>query len=410
MKIIKRLAIVTAIISTMLLSGCKQKVTFDEGYICQYSTETLSDNGVFFCQHFGSLDVPSFNLQCYYSVETGQVTPLCSKPNCTHDKATSPDCSAIGYASGMFPAGNNIYYLEQDATKDECHIVCADIANNTRKIIAAIEGRGWDNIESVRCQDGKLMFAVSEWYDKEHEKETHEPRLLDKYISTVTCVDLLSGEVKEVARIQEYQARISDVVLDGDTLIYFYSYYTIPIEDVPHEMGYEVWKQYYRYGANTVDLKTGEEKCLNEGYERMALTHESFDYFSRDNLIFYSTDTLGLYQYKDGEFTQFAKCWDYERFYMADDRAAIFQENEGDKVFKRYDFDSGETTEVSCENFTHKYLNGVITGDKVWFHGDYEGITGEKSDSANSVNAWGYMSRDDLMNGNFTGLTFAFKT
>lgn len=392
---------------SMLLSGCKQKVTFDKGYIYIKGMVTLSDNSMFFCKHFGGLDEPSFDLQCYYSVETGQVTPLCSKPDCTHNKATSPDCSAIGDAEGMFPAGNQVYYLEQDITEDECRIVCADIANDTRKTIAAIEGRGHDVIENMRCQDGKFMFTATQWTDKEYEKETHEPKLLDKYISTVICVDLSNGEVKEVVRMQEYDMSIFYAAFDGDTLIYSYYYCIIPREDIPY--GSE-WRQYCRTGVNMVDLKTGEEKRLTEGYERMGLAEASYDHFSRDNdnLIFYCVDTYGLYRYKDGEFTEFAKCWDTDRFYMADSKSAIFQENKDDKFFKRYDFDSGEITEIPCENFTYKYLNGVITGDKAWFYGNYEDITGEKNDSANYDSAWGYMSRDDLMNGNFTGLTLAF--
>lgn len=147
-------------------------------------------------------------------------------------------------------------------------------------------------------------------------------------------------------------------------------------------------------------MNTGEEKCLTEGYDRMTLANSCFDYFSYDRLVFYSNDTNKLYRYSktDGSLTPFADCANINTWYISDDRSALFLEKEDDDYFRRYDFESGNITDIPREGFTPVYLNGVITGEKAWL--SYTDVSGEY--------CMGYMSRDDLMNGRYDGFKFAY--
>lgn len=69
-----------------------------------------------------------------------------------------------------------------------------------------------------------------------------------------------------------------------------------------------------------------------------------------------------------------------------------------DECFQRYDFESGEITKLPREGFTPVYLNGTVSGDKVWF-----GYMDENNEYCR-----GYMSRNDLMNGVYDNFKFAY--
>lgn len=251
----------------------------------------------------------------------------------------------------------------------------------------------------MRYQDGRLIYTVLVTFDMELMESANEVKYLDRPIAAVRSIDTASGKVEYLVKRQDYNAHIGNAVLDGDILIYLYSYYTAPPSG---ENGYtdEEFYNTYRYGVYTVDLKTGEEKCLTDGYDRMTLAYPCFDYFSYDRLIFYSDDTNELFRYnaEDGTFTHFARCANINIWYMSDDKSALFLENEEDSFFKRYDFDSGEITELPREGFAPVYLNGTITGEKAWL-----GYYDENGDYCT-----GYISRDDLMNGKYDDLKIAY--
>ena len=150
----------------------------------------------------------------------------------------------------------------------------------------------------------------------------------------------------------------------------------------------------------SVDLNSGEEICLTKDYDRMTLASNSFDCFSYNHLIFFSTDTDMLYKYdwENGTFDSLSKCENINMWYIADDKSALFLENEEDCFFKRYDFESGAFAEVPRDGFIPLYLNGEITGEKAWF--SYTDENGEY--------CMGYMNRDDLMNGKYDDFKFAY--
>lgn len=280
-------------------------------------------------------------------------------------------------------------------------MICADINGGNRRKLASVEYGVMSGVyERIRYKDGQAFYTSCDRLDIEFLKEANEIKYLDKYIATVRSIDLTSGEVKVIVQKQDYEARISNFAVYEDTLIYFYSWFTTPASGENGRRTDEEFAETYRYGVYTVDLKTGEEKCFTEGYERMALANSCFDHFSYDRLIFYSSDTHDLYKYNktDGSFVPFAKCADINIWYMSDEKSALFLENEEDEYFCRYDFDTGEITHISREGFDLFWLNGTITGEKAWF--GYNDDNGEYCK--------GYMSRDDLMNGKYNDITFAY--
>lgn len=392
------LAIPLLIIS-LSLSGCSSEVQFDEGQIVAWAGEsTYSDSGDFYSRSglYAGGDVI-----CRYSADSGLTVPMCNKPDCTHDIKTSPGCNALAnHPKGICSAKGKLFFLEQDGEIDNLNLICADINGGNRRKIASVEHGALSVLfERIIYKDGRIFYTSWDMLDAELSDETHDTIMLDKYIATVRSIDVTSGEIKVIARKQDYEARISNFTVFGDTLVYFYSWYTAPSSGENGQRTEEEAAETYRYGVYEVNLKTGEEKCLTECYDRMALANPCFDYFSYDRLIFYSTDTDNLYRYnkEDETFTPFAKCANINIWYMSDDRSALFLENEEDEIFCRYDFETEEITKIPREGFELIWLNGTVTGEKAWF-----GYTDENGESF-----VGYMSREDLMKGKYDNFTVA---
>lgn len=397
----KKLLLISIPVISVILSACASEASFDDSQIIAWpGDETFSDSGAFL-SHGSSFS--GGDVICRYSAENGLVIPLCGKPDCTHNIKTSPNCGALANRpKGICAAGGKLYFTELDKETDDMKMICADINGENRRTVAVIEHGALSAgfIDCMRYQEGQLIYTSYDIFDTEAFSETYEYKPLDKYIATVRSIDTASGEIKVLAKKQDYYARISNAVIYDDTLIYFCSWHTEPADGENDSYSNEKWAETYRYGVYTVDLKTGEEKCLTEEYERMALAKPCFDHFSYDRLIFYSTDTDDLYKYNknEGTFTPFAKCADINSWYISDDRSAIFLENEKDEYFCRYDFESEEITKIPREGFTPIWFNGTITGEKAWF--------GYKDDDGEYCR--GYMNRDDLMNGKYDGFTFAY--
>lgn len=385
---------------TILLTGCASSVEQDENYAFSWAGgESYSDSGAF---HSRTSQISGGDVICYYSCESGLSMPLCNKPDCTHNITASPDCSALAnQPKGMFTADGRLYFLELDKQTDAMDLICADINGGSRRTAAVIPHGAMSAgfIDRICFAGGKLYYTSYDSIDTELLDTANEIKMLDKYIATVRSIDASSGEVKVLVRRQDYNARISNIAVCGDTLIYLYSYNTAPPSGSD---GYseKEWGDTYRYGVYEVDMTTGEENCITGGYDRMALAASCFDDFSYDRCVFYSTDTNKLYRYSenDGSFDEIAECANINSWFISNDKYALFLENANDDSFKRYDFQSGAIAEIPRTGFTPEYLNGTISGEKAWF-----GYTDENDDYC-----MGYISSDDLMNGVYDGFTFAY--
>lgn len=396
----KKLSSIPLLLTALSLSACVSQIRFDDSQIVAWSGEmTYSDSGAFYSRTSSYM---GGDVICCFSADSGLSVPLCGKPDCTHNIKSSPDCSALAKRpKGIYEADGKLYFFESDNETEDLNMICADINGGNRRKLASVEYGTLSGLyERIRYKDGQAFYTSCDRLDIEFLKEANEIKYLDKYIATVRSIDLTSGEVKILVQKQDYEARISNFAVYEDTLIYFYSWFTAPASGENGRRTDEEFAETYRYGVYTVDLKTGEEKCFTEGYERMAPASSCFDHFSYDRLIFYSSDTHDLYKYNktDGSFVPFAKCADINIWYMSDDKSALFLENEEDEYFCRYDFDTGEITHISREGFDLFWLNGTITGEKAWF--GYNDDNGEYCK--------GYMSRDDLMSGKYDDFTFAY--
>ena len=393
-------SLISLLIITLSLSACDSQIQFDGGQIVAWAGEdTYSDDGAFYSR---TATISGGDVICHYSTDNMLSIPLCNKPDCTHSITASSNCNALANRpKGIYEADGKLFFLENDKETEDLNMICADINGGNRRKLASVEYGVMSGVyERIRYKDGQVFYTSRDTLDIELLKEANEIKYLDKYIATVRSIDLTSGEVKVIVQKQDYEARISNFAVYEDTLIYFYSWFTTPASGENGRRTDEEFAETYRYGVYTVDLKTGEEKCFTEGYERMALANSCFDHFSYDRLIFYSSDTHDLYKYNktDGSFVPFAKCADINIWYMSDEKSALFLENEEDEYFCRYDFDTGEITHISREGFDLFWLNGTITGEKAWF--GYNDDNGEYCK--------GYMSRDDLMNGKYNDITFAY--
>ena len=384
----------------LLMTGCSAGVTSDEKVLFSWGgSETFSDDGAF---HQRNSTISGGNVICYYSNDSGISIPLCNKPDCTHNITTSPDCNALAnQPKGTFTADGSLYFMELDKDTDDMNLICADINGGNRRTVASIPHGAMSAgfIERIRFSDGKLFYTTYDSIDTELLDTANEIKVLDKYIASVRSIDVSNGEIKVLVKRQDYNARISNIAIMDNTLIYLYSYFTAPSSSAD---GYtdEEWNEFYRYGVYAVDLNTGDEKCLTDGYDRMALAGSCFDDFSYDRAVFYSTDTNKLYRYSEDvdTFTSFAECVNINNWFISNNKYALFLEKPDDESFKRYNFETGETTEISRDGFVPVYLNGTITGDKVWF-----GYT-----DGNDAYCRGYMDCKDLMNGNYDGFKFAY--
>ena len=394
------LPIISLLIITLSLSACDSQIQFDNDQIVEWAGEdTYSDSGAFYIR---TATVSGGDVICCYSTDNLLSMPLCNKPECTHNIKTSPDCNALANRpKGIYEADGKLYFFENDKETEDLNMICADINGGNRRKLASVEYGAMSGIyERIRYKDGQALYTSWDTLDIEFLKETGEIKYLDKYIATVQSIDMISGEVKVLVQRQDYDARISNFAVYEDTLIYFYSWFTAQASGENGQRTAEEFAETYRYGVFAVDLKTGEEKCLTEGYDRMALANPCFDHFSYDRLIFYSDDTHNLFAYdpEEGTFTPFAQCININIWYMSDDRSALFLENEEDEYFCRYDFDTEEITHISREGFDLFWLNGTITGEKAWF--GYNDDNGEYCK--------GYMDRDDLMNGIYEDFILAY--
>lgn len=396
----KKLSSIPLLFTALSLSACVSQIQFDDSQIVAWSGDmTYSDSGAFYSRTSSYM---GGDVICCFSADSGLSVPLCSKPDCTHNIKSSPDCSALSKRpKGIYEADGKLYFFENDNETEDLNMICADINGGNRRKLASVEYGTLSGLyERIRYKDGQAFYTSCDRLDIEFLKEANEIKYLDKYIATVRSIDLTSGEVKVIVQKQDYEARISNFAVYEDTLIYFYSWFTAQSSGENGQRTAEEFAKTYRYGIFTVNLKTGDEKCLTEGYDRMALANPCFDHFSYDRLIFYSDDTHDLFSYdaKDSTFTAFAKCVNINIWYMSDEKSALFLENEEDEYFCRYDFDTGEITHISREEFDLFWLNGTITGEKAWF--GYNDDNGEYCK--------GYMSRDDLMNGKYDDFTFAY--
>lgn len=331
----------------------------------------------------------------YCSAEVGRCAPICANPNCNHDINEFPECcAAVNDARGILKDENGIYYFDDDGI--DVSLFHADInGSNKRKIASFENGILYTPITYVYGEN----YVLYVYYDMQGLDEMDEDdftySMSDKYSNFIDYADIGSGEVKNLLTKKDYAAKISNAMIYENCLIYVYTYYTKDIRDLNKN---ESLSDYYRSGLYSYNLETGEEKKLSEGFDKMEMIKQSFDFFNPEKIICknYDDSTIYLYSLSSGKFTSVDKCGSTYLNFAADDTNIIYTNSTDEKEeYRCYSLETGEITSIPF--FAGKIRLECIVQDTVWLTQIYED---------GSSSPWGYINKSDFLSGNYDNIKF----
>lgn len=384
----KRLLGVLSICASVLLCGCSSSnEAQSEQYVMTYrGNASLYENGVFYIVR---------DTIMYYSMEADTYIPVCTKPDCTHKRDTSPDCSALtNGAKGIVKKENNLYFFEPYESK--LNLICSNLNGTGRRTVAVIEKGNMYMDYEYRYEDDFVLCVFYDPLNIEDMEEGDEYQTSPKTVSYVIKVDLNSGNVTELLKKKDYSATVYHAIIYENKLIYSYSFNT---KDLSDEDDTEEIRKSHRQGIYSLDLNTGEDILLSRDFNVIGMLGESFDHFNPEKIICYSVDDEMIYIYnmnKD-QFTPVDKSLDPSAYLAADYNHIIYKRDENDNEFCCYDLTSAETVKIPMLP-NGMYLSGVdIVGGTVWImYSDEDGII-----------CRGYLNKEDFMIGNYDKFKFA---
>lgn len=358
---------------------------------------TFREDGVF----YSCANVDNDDLLCYYSKEAGKAVPICSKPDCTHRSRYSADCNAlVGVVYGINRIGDKLYYFEEAFENDAINFIECDVNGGNRRVAAAVNDVGIGFIWGIKYQKDYVLLTYYQMYEMQEEYETgmSHGTELEKYRTFIAKIDIPTGKAEKIVTKEDYSATIWNALIDGNTLYYTYTYCTEPVTE-----GVNTRADVYRYGWYAVDLDSGTETKLTEGYNCMCPLKESFYHFDKSSMMCYSTDDNGLYVYdfETKKFTKIGTCEFTAALYTADPQYAMFLESYESTEYTRYCFETGEITKIPRKPYPlgEMFPSGVnIVGDTAWIH--YTSESGELCMS--------YLDRESFWEGNFDNAQYAF--
>lgn len=151
-------------------------------------------------------------------------------------------------------------------------------------------------------------------------------------------------------------------------------------------------------GVYCLDLETGEEKKLSEGYDAMMMAEHSFNYFDPEKLFFHNIEDKNLYLYNmnTGEFKLIGECDTVYNSFVGDSSEVFYYADSEGKQYTRYNIETGELSSVP--RLPEGYNLSCIVGNTVWVSfKDEEGRF-----------CCGWMSKDDFVSGNHNDIKFAY--
>lgn len=293
------LKLVTLASAVVLLTSCanSEKITSEKYVMSEGGWTTFYKDCALYS---ASADSGQALMYCYAEAgEMGKTVPVCTNPNCTHDISDFPDCNAaVNFAKGILKTENKLYFFDTDG--GDTIFYKSDLNGGNREKIATIKNGGlYTSLSYVYGED----YALYIYYDMQGLDEMEEGdfhyEMADKYKNFVDYIDLNSGEVKNILTKKDYASKIVNAAIYDDCLIYTYKYYTEDIRNV------ESSTDYLRYGIYSLDLKTGEERELSVGYDKMAILEESIYHFDPEKILCYNSTEKTIYYYdlKSDKFT-----------------------------------------------------------------------------------------------------------
>ncbi len=351
------------------------------------ATECLYEAEAFDCVSNGSR-----NLITYYSAAAGKCVPICTKPNCTHE---SDDCTAVvDSARGMLKTEDGLMFFDY-GEEGELNLIKSDYNGSNRRVIAAL-----DNLMSYTWTDavyGKdsVLCIYRDMVGFEEIEDDQTPEMADEYTNRIVRIDVNGGEASEILCKKDHAAAVSNALIYEGKLIYSYQHYTRDIRKLSEG---EKLGDYYLSGFYSLDLDTGEEKKLSEGYDKMMMTEQSFNYFNPERIICHNLEDgkLYLYSMNTNKFSPIGECGGTYNNFAADGDDLFYFADSDRTQYTRY---SLETDEISFVPPLPENCNlSCIVGSTVWV--TYKDEEGRYSR--------GWISKDDFVRGNHSGLKFAY--
>ena len=353
------------------------------------NTTTYYEDGMF----YEAKNSEDENVLCYYSKDSDKSAVMCGLPQCTHISKTSPDCTALcGDVSryGYNRIGDKLYFIEIDilnngeGSKRSMDLVECDIDGKNRRVIAYIENANTAFISNIQYTEDSVIVAYRLQYVFETNEDTGEIEFvkLDKNRVYIQRIGLSDGNIDTLLYREEYDAYVSGILCDN-ILCFNYSYYNEPSTG---ELETPETHRRSQGGFYIQDISTGEEKFC-EGKNALGIT---LGHFSPNKFIALDRERnkLCLFDGDKGEFADIADCDMIS--YTEDEKDALFTLSKEDEYFTRYNFESGELSQIPRPKGKELYLNMThIVGNTVWV---------ELGDSK------GYISRDDFFDGKFENI------
>lgn len=400
-------ATIIAALSLFTVGCSKSDLPETDCIISWGGSETIMENGIYYTCGNNDGD----GILCYYSKENGRTVPVCGSPNCTHTSKRSPDCAAlVDNVFGFYPYGDKLFYFFNNFENNSIDLLECSLNGLNKRTVSSVENVFIPFIKSVKYGSDYVLLAYNIMYEINEEKAelglggdvTLE---LDKSKVFVKKIDLGSGNITTLVEKEGYNASIWGGIIENDTLYYAFSEYTDKLEIDPETgefAGGLKREDVYRYGYYALGTKDGSERKLSVGYDCLAPIDPCFDHFSKDTVCYSMTDDK-LYRFNSNsmEFEYLADCYNASSNYICDERDALFLKTPDAENYTRYNFETGELTEVPRRKcpLGEIYLNGVhIIGDTAWF--DYS--------ADDESYCMGYVDRNDFFDGNFDNAVFAF--
>lgn len=338
------------------------------------------------------------NVLCFYSKDSDRSAVMCGLPECTHVSKTSPDCGALMDSNtfsrcGYNRIGDKLYFIAEqnfsETSMGSVDLIECDIDGKNRRVVASMEKTNLPFIHDVQYTDDHVLISYYQNFDVEENENTGENEFvyLEKYRFYIKQIEISTGKVETFVYREEYDGYGSGAVYEN-TLYYNYRYHTeaptgelLTPETAPPMYG----------GFYIRDLSTGEEK----EYENMVVFGVALGHFSPDRMIARDWKNGKLCRF-DNETGKFIDIADYNYgSYTEDDKDALFIQSEEAEFLTRYNFVTGELSQIPYSEDSGIFPGGTHTvGNTVW-------LTLYDSNE-NLLHA--YIDRDDFFSGRFENI------
>lgn len=334
------------------------------------------------------------NLINYYSAAADKCVPICTKPDCTH---SSDDCTAVvGDARGLLRTEDGLIFFDYNG-EGELDLIISDINGSNRRVIASLENMISYTLVDVAYCEGKALCLYKDMvgFENEMNGEEIDLKMTDEYVNRISCIDIDSGKTENILYKKDHAASLLNALIYDNKLIYSCESYTKDIRNLSED---EKRSDYYRSGFYSLDLETGEEKKLSEGFDKMIMAEQSFNYFDSEKIICRNSEDRKLYLYNlnKGEFTSISECDSVYNNFITDGSDIIYLKSGEDTHYTVFNSDTGEFTDIP--RLSDKYNVTCMVGNTVWLtFNDEQGRF-----------CRGWISKNDFISGKHDNIRFAY--